>query len=116
VYNLYLISSDYNNKKFYKIGWTKRDPQKRLKELKTANSQDLNIEYILTSKFGPRIEKNLHRKYSNKRCNGEWFELNQKEASEFIDECKKQDHIFQILIDNNTWIQDNSKEFKKYLE
>jgi hypothetical protein len=115
VYNIYLISSEYNDGKFYKIGWTKRNPKIRLKELKTANSQDLNIEYVFPSKFGPKIEKNLHRKYSDKRCNGEWFELNQKEVSEFLNECKKQHDMFQMLIDNNTWVQDKSKEFKKYI-
>lgn len=115
VYNIYLISSKYDDKKFYKIGWTKRDPEKRLKELKTGNSQNLKIEFVFKSKFGPKIESNLHRKFSSKRKNGEWFELNEEEAYNFINECQDQHNMFQTLIENNTWIQDESKEFKKYL-
>jgi hypothetical protein len=115
MYNVYLISSEYNNRKFYKIGWTKRDPNKRLKELKTANSQNLKIEKVFKTKFGPKIEKNLHRIFDKKRKNGEWFSLNKREVDEFIIECQKQHDMFKLLVENNTWVQEKSKEFQKYI-
>jgi hypothetical protein len=115
MYNVYLISSEYSNEKFYKIGWTKRDPNSRLKELRTSNSQNLKIEKVFKTKFGPKIEKNLHRIFNNKRKNGEWFSLNKKDVDEFITECQKQHDIFQLLVENNTWVQEKSKEFQKYI-
>jgi hypothetical protein len=115
MYTIYLISSTYENQTFYKIGWTKRSPEKRLKELKTANSQDLKIEKIFKTKFGPKIESNLHRKFSSKRRNGEWFELDTNDVEKFNQVCKEQNDMFQILIENNTWVQEESKDFKKYL-
>jgi hypothetical protein len=115
MYSIYLISSKYENQTFYKIGWTKRSPEKRLKELKTGNSQDLKIEKVFKSKFGPKIERNLHRRFSSKRKNGEWFELDEDEVSQFENLCKEQNDMFQILIENNTWIQEESKDFQKYL-
>jgi hypothetical protein len=115
MYNVYLISSEYSNEKFYKIGWTKRDPNSRLKELRTSNSQNLKIEKVFKTKFGPKIEKNLHRIFNNKRKNGEWFSLNKKDVEEFITECQKQHDIFELLVENNTWIQEKSKEFQKYI-
>ena len=115
MYNVYLISSEYSNEKFYKIGWTKRDPNSRLKELRTSNSQNLKIEKVFKTKFGPKIEKNLHRIFNNKRKNGEWFSLNKNDVDEFITECQKQHDIFQLLVENNTWIQEKSKEFQKYI-
>lgn len=114
MYSIYLISSEYENMKFYKIGWTKRDPNKRLKELKTANSQNLKIEKVFQSKYGPRIEANLHRRFNNKRCNGEWFELSNEDVNKFENICKKENDIFEFLLSENDCIK-NSKEFNKYL-
>ena len=105
MYTIYLISSTYENQTFYKIGWTKRSPEKRLKELRTANSQDLKIEKVFKSKFGPKIESNLHRRFSSKRKNGEWFELDIKDVDEFENLCKEQNDMFKILIEENKLFQ-----------
>lgn len=114
MYSIYLISSNYEDKKFYKIGWTKRDPELRLNELKTANSQDLKIEKVFNSKFGPKIESSLHRIFKSKRCNGEWFELNECDVNNFELVCKQYHDSFNLLIEDNSWVKE-SKEFGKYL-
>lgn len=114
MYSIYLISSEYENVTFYKIGWTKRDPSKRLKELSTGNSQNLQIQKIYVSKYGPRIEANLHRIFSNKRCNGEWFKLSEEDLDIFESLCKRENDIFEFLLKENDCIR-NSKEFNKYL-
>ena len=41
---IYLIEDRNNNT--YKIGVTKRDPEKRLKKLQTGNSSELKIKYL----------------------------------------------------------------------
>jgi hypothetical protein len=114
MYKIYLISASYSEFTHYKIGWTKRDPFKRLKELKTANSLDLTLEYVFETKWGPKIESSLHRFFSKKRCEGEWFQLDLDEVESFKDVCKKTHDNLEMLSKENTWIQ-NSSEFSKYL-
>lgn len=114
MYKIYLISTTYPDGTYYKIGRTKRDPIKRLKELKTANSQELNLVSFFESKWGPRIEVNLHRKFKQYKCEGEWFKLPKSEAAKFIECCQHNHDIFTLLEKNNTWFN-QSKKFSKYL-
>ncbi len=113
MYKIYLISSHHSDNIYYKIGWTKRDPIKRLKELKTGNSHELNLLKVFESKWGPRIESNLHRNFKHQRCEGEWFLLSDDDVLNFEDICKKNHDTFEALKENS-WIQ-QSKEFSKYL-
>ena len=46
---IYLIEDKNNNT--YKIGVTKGDPKKRLKNLQTGNSSELEIKYLFEYKF-----------------------------------------------------------------
>lgn len=114
MYKIYLISANHPEATYYKIGWTKRDPIKRLKELKTANSQELQLVQIFESKWGPRIESNLHRYYSEFRCEGEWFKLDTQQVKKFKETCQKQEDMLELLIKENSWVQE-SKKFSKYL-
>ena len=66
-----------------KIGYTKNDVTKRLKQLQTANTNKL---YLLGYIDGPKeLEKELHKKFLKykKRHNGEWFSADD-EIIEFI--------------------------------
>lgn len=58
----------------YKIGYTQRTPEKRLKEFsKLPYKIDL---YHSTKVENPRrIEKQLHQVYENYNINGEWYDL-----------------------------------------
>ena len=54
-----------------KIGWTKGDPQIRLKDLQTGNGERLHL-------FGSipgtkRDEQALHKQFKDVRTSGEWF-------------------------------------------
>lgn len=113
-YNVYLISVHLENEICYKIGWTKRDPIKRLKELKTANSHDLNIVSIFESKWGPKIESNLHRKFSYLNKNGEWFSLSIDDVKNFKETCQKIHDSLELMSKENTWFQEQ-KIYSKYL-
>jgi hypothetical protein len=64
------------NKTAIKIGWTK-NPEKRVKDLQTGNSEKLTIlHYIPGSKY---LEKSLHIKYKmyQTSAKNEWFEYNE---------------------------------------
>jgi hypothetical protein len=113
MYKIYLISSHHKDEIYYKIGWTKRDPIKRLKELKTGNSQELELLQVFESKWGPKIESSLHRNFKHVRCEGEWFKLSLEDANNFQSLCKMNHDSFEILAESNSWFQE-SKQFRKY--
>jgi hypothetical protein len=109
MYNVYLISSDEQGQKKYKIGYTKNNVEKRLKQLKTGNSNDLTIEKVFNSKWGTKIEAILHRKYSNSKISGEWFYLSEKEVSLFDSDCKNLEEYFKTTLNSSTF--ENPKTF-----
>lgn len=102
---LYLISSGVDNK-IYKIGYTRRDVEKRMKEFKTGNSTLLEIVYTFESKWSSKIEPLLHKKYE--RIEGEWFRLNEEEINNFITTCVNLHNTFELLSTENTWVIDKS--------
>ena len=114
MYHVYLISSHHQDDIYYKIGWTKRDPKKRLKELKTGNSQELELVQIFESKWGPKIESNLHKNFKHLRCQGEWFKLSSEDVDSFQNLCKSNHDAFEFLSKENSWFQ-QSKQLSKYL-
>ena len=68
IYHVYIIKNLDNDEPTYKIGFTTRDVEKRLKEFKTGNHQDLRIEHIYSSPNGTKIEKYLHNTLKSKKC------------------------------------------------
>ena len=107
MYNVYLICSEINNEKIYKIGYTKRPIEKRLKEFKTGNGAEIYLVDSFTSKWGTKIETLLKRKYSYLNISGEWFNLSESEINEFSIVCQKIHDNFNFLSLNNTFIIDN---------
>ena len=103
---IYLISSEINNETLYKIGITKRDVIKRLRELKTGNAATLSIVNQFESKWAFKIEANLHTRFSSANISGEWFSLSQEIVSDFTNMCEKLHETFEFLAVNNTWIID----------
>ena len=102
---LYLISSGVDNK-IYKIGYTRRDVKKRIKEFKTGNSTLLEIVYTFESKWSSKIEPLLHKKYE--KIEGEWFKLTNDEINSFIKTCEHLHNTFEVLSTENTWVIDKS--------
>jgi hypothetical protein len=104
MYKVYLLISGTTNKR-YKIGSTRRNVINRLNELKTGNSHNLDVLSVYESKWGTKIERALHRKYSSKKIEGEWFLLSEEEVKNFWSDCKKIDDTFEILDHRqNTWV------------
>lgn len=99
---IYLLA-EWGNELRYKIGITKNDVEKRLKQLKTGNSNDIKIIHTYQSTNYKKIEGILHRRFNPVRENGEWFTLTDEEVGSFLNECKKADETIDFLIKNNTF-------------
>ena len=103
---IYLISSELDGNKVYKIGYTKRDINERVKEFKTGNSNNLTIESFFTSKWAKKIEKGLHRHFKNYKISGEWFKLESHHLVDFLRICQITHDNLELLDKYNTWIED----------
>ena len=105
MYKVYLIKTQDDITR-YKIGYTKRSVEKRIKEFKTGNSNDFQIVSVFESNWGTKIESSLHKRYQMNRIGGEWFTLSEQEVVNFYTECQKLHDIFDLLSNSNTWVID----------
>jgi hypothetical protein len=106
MFNVYLISSEINGQKLYKIGFTRREPEKRIKEFKTGNASDFQIVEVFKSKWGTKIETQIHKKLRMKKIEGEWFQLDEYDIQNFISECQKIHNNLEFISKNNTYYLD----------
>lgn len=112
-YNVYLISARIDDTKLYKIGFTKRDVEKRIYEFKTGNCLEFDIEYVMNSKWGTKIEKRLHSQFKDKKISGEWFNLNEEDIITLINISETLHNNFNIIETQNTFVIENGGLFKK---
>lgn len=83
---------------YIKIGYTKNDAKKRLKQLQTSSPNRLFLlGYIEGDKT---IEKKLHKKFYNSivRINGEWFSPTQ-DLLDYINDNNLDDNIYADIIE-----------------
>ena len=107
MFNIYLICAEFEGRRLYKIGYTRREVSKRIKELKTGNGHDIYLVDSFQSEWGTKIESMLKKRYSNFNVSGEWFNLSESEISEFKIVCATLHENINILYKNNTFIIDN---------
>lgn len=75
---IYMIT---DSEGYVKVGITKNNPEKRLKQLQTGHASKISIyyteEFECTRNRLLKIEKLIHREIGNKykRTHGEWFKL-----------------------------------------
>lgn len=106
MYNVYLICSEIEGKNLYKIGYTKREVEKRIKEFKTGNASSFYIVDSFQSKWGTKIEAQLHRHYKSKKISGEWFDLTKEDINSFKNSCEKIHNNLELISNNNTYYLD----------
>jgi hypothetical protein len=73
--------------KFYKIGVTTTTIKKRITELQTGNPMKIkyvHYENMNNTKKMFSVESLLHKEYSKKRMEGEWFNLTIDEANQIV--------------------------------
>ena len=110
-HTVYLISSEVGNKILYKIGRTKRKVYERINDFRTGNASDFNILYEFKSKWGTKVERDLHKYFKEKKVNGEWFELTLEDLYLFADKCKMFHNNYEIIKNENTWIAEKGKNY-----
>lgn len=96
--NIYLIYDTTND--VYKIGVTKSNCDKRLKQLQTGNSNILELITSHESNYPYRMETMLHNHFANKRILNEWFSLTEEDVISFKDTCNHMEEIIHALKDN----------------
>lgn len=95
---IYLIRNCENNT--YKVGVSKNEPQKRLKQLQTGCSYPLDLLHSFETNYPYRLEKMLHIQYSSQKEYGEWFKLDNEQVSNFLNTCKKLQNTIDGLLQN----------------
>jgi hypothetical protein len=101
---VYLIVQTGNDgQETYKIGMTKNEPEARLKQLQTGNSNKISLLKSYKTKNYRKVEKSMHLKYSSYKteADNEWFQLENNHVINFMEDCKKADEIIQFLLENN---------------
>lgn len=98
-----ILEVNHNGEESHKIGISKNEPIKRLKQLQTGNPNKISILNFYESINYKRIEKWLHTKYSlNKTlAENEWFKLSDEQVLMFTDTCKKADETISFLLKEN---------------
>jgi hypothetical protein len=109
---VYLILAEINGNKLYKIGYTKRSVEERIKEFKTGNASEFYLIDSFTSQWGTKIESNLHRRYISKKVSGEWFNLTEEDLVDFKKNCEILHNNFKVISENNTYILDKVESIK----
>lgn len=111
MYNVYLICSYIGNNKMYKIGYTKRNIEDRIKDFRTGNCSIIEIVDSYTSKWGTKIEAQLHKKFKTqqKGISGEWFYLTEQDISNFRNDCEVIHNNYELITNENTYYLEKNK-------
>ena len=108
IYVYLICCTDVNGNKMYKIGFTKRSVEKRIKEFKTGNANDFYLIDSFKSKWGTKIEASLKRRFKKYNISGEWFDLSTDDISNFENYCLNLHENFELISTENTWYIDNN--------
>ncbi len=68
---------------FYKIGKSK-NAEKRIKQIKLQLPYPVEVVHVITTTEYSSLERFYHRRFENKRTNGEWFLLTDEDVREFV--------------------------------
>lgn len=92
---VYLLNNSITDE--YKIGYTKNDVEKRVKQLQTGSSGELFMVHCYESEFARKIENALHRRFKHVKMLNEWFTLPDDDVLKFLTYCEQYDHNFKLL-------------------
>ena len=104
MYKVYLLECGDK----HKIGFTRNSIEKRIKQMKTGNSDEFKILGSFESKWGTKIEAHLHRRYKDKKVSGEWFMLSEEDILTFELMCQEWHNVLEDITNNSTWVLNKS--------
>lgn len=84
----------------FKIGMTKQNIQKRIKELQTGNPNEIWVHSYYETDFPLKIEKMMHGRHASSNIKNEWFDLSVSQVINFKNECKQCEEILKALKEN----------------
>ena len=98
-----------NRRKLLIILTLPRRRRNRIKELKTGNGSEMYVIDSFKSKWGTKIESQLHRTFKSKKINGEWFDLTDEEVKSFREKCKLSHETIELITTHNTYYLETGK-------
>jgi hypothetical protein len=90
----------YSKENTYKIGVTRGEINKRIKQLQTGNSGEIYLVDSHTTKYPFFIEHFLHMQFFPNQKVGEWFELCEDDICKFKEFCAIAENNAKALEDN----------------
>lgn len=66
----------------YKIGWAKRSPEKRRRDLQIGSAIPVNLVGAIEGSLA--IEHEWHQAFKDKRLHGEWFALTEEDVARVL--------------------------------
>jgi len=98
-----LLKVSKSGEESYKVGVSKNDPLKRVKQLQTGNEAVIHLLKYFETEYYNKLEKMLHFRYISYKteANNEWFELPAEEVLNFIDSCKDLNETLKYLKEHN---------------
>jgi len=102
-----ILEVDKDGNEAHKIGITKNDPYKRLKQLQTGNSRKISIINLYESNNYKTVEKWLHKRYEclKTESENEFFTLLDEDVINFQKTCKKLDDTITLLLKDNPFFK-----------
>ena len=104
---VYLIFD--NNTGLCKIGMTKNEPYKRVKQLQTGNSTVLTLLKSVETAYPFKLETLMHCNFKDKKINGEWYELSEDDIKGFETTCSQKINLIEALKDNHFFAKNGLK-------
>lgn len=97
---VYLLCNPSNDT--FKIGVTKNEIEKRIKQLETGNSEDIFMASYHYTQYPYRLEKMLHAHFATYHVNREWFKFTDCTPSKaFNDYCNDfEETLLPALLEN----------------
>jgi hypothetical protein len=81
-----------------------------LRKIKIGKIFDIDVPNVVVdsfkSKWGTKIESQLHRRFNKFKINGEWFKLNDEQVKSFNNECQLIHDGLEIISTQNTYYLD----------
>ena len=96
---VYLLG-DFGQDNTYKIGITKGNIDKRIKQLQTGNGEEIFLVNSYETEYPFFIERMLHLKFCPKKKKNEWFNLEPDDVFKFKEQCQNIENTAIAIKDN----------------
>ena len=98
-----LLETDKDGCERHKIGMTKNDVEKRIKQLQTGNSNIITLLKTFQSPHYKHVEQWLHRKFNAQKTEtkNEWFTLTDEQVLNFSKICEEVNQTVIFMLENN---------------